>query len=144
MKLRAAAVAAAFAVGFGVGTATGRRHARQLARLAGRAGRSAPVAGTATFVGDKTTAAARLTVEWLKDVAGSTLGWRNGDEAADAIVIDLAEELAYAINGHTHNAAGGPFRPSGMSARQVRVATGTPDSQGVRTHEAPPAQSSSR
>lgn len=143
MKVRVAAVAAAFAVGFGVGTATGRRHARQLARLAGRAGRSAPVAGTATFVGDKTTAAARLTVEWLKDVAGSTLGWRNGDEAADAIVIDLAEELAQAINGHTHNAPDGRFRPSAMDTRRVRVPTATTGSKGARTHQAP-AQSSSR
>jgi hypothetical protein len=98
MKLRIAATVGAFAVGYAVGTATGRRQARQLAHLAGRAGRSAPVAGTASFVGDKATAAGRLTFEWMKDMAGTTLGWRNGDEAADAIVIDLAEELANAIN----------------------------------------------
>jgi hypothetical protein len=100
MKLRAVATVGAFAAGYAVGAATGSRHTRRLAQLAGRAGRSAPVAGTAVFVGDKVGAASRLALEWLKDVAGTALGWRSGDEAADALVIDLAEELAHAINEH--------------------------------------------
>jgi len=102
MKARAVvpAAVATFAAGYVAGTRAGRRQAAHLARLAGRAGRSVPVAGAAGMVGDKVAAAGRLTVEWMKDVAGVALGWRNGDEAADAIVEDLADELAHAINEH--------------------------------------------
>ena len=117
MKLRISATVGAFAVGYAVGTATGRRQARQLAHLAGRAGRSAPVAGTANFVGDKATAAGRLTLEWMKDMAGTALGWRNGDEAADAIVIDLAEELAHAINSRRYSPAESACWPGATGSR---------------------------
>jgi hypothetical protein len=117
MKLRVTATVGAFAVGYAVGTATGRRQARQLAHLAGRAGRSAPVAGTANFVGDKATAAGRLTLEWMKDMAGTALGWRNGDEAADAIVIDLAEELAHAINSRRYSPAESASWPGATGSR---------------------------
>ena len=117
MKLRISVTVGAFAVGYAVGTATGRRQARQLAHLAGRAGRSAPVAGTANFVGDKATAAGRLTLEWMKDMAGTALGWRNGDEAADAIVIDLAEELAHAINSRRYSPAESACWPGATGGR---------------------------
>jgi hypothetical protein len=121
MKIRIAATVGAFAVGYAVGTATGRRQARQLAQLAGRAGRSVPVTGTANFVGDKATAAAHLTLEWMKDVAGTALGWRNGDEAADAIVIDLAEELAQAINGYGHSSGDSESSPGGSGSRREHL-----------------------
>ncbi|MGB7051439.1 MAG: hypothetical protein WBG41_07720, partial [Acidimicrobiales bacterium] len=90
-------------------------------QLAGRAGRSVPVTGTANFVGDKATAAARLTLEWMKDVAGTALGWRNGDEAADAIVIDLAEELAQAINGYGHSPGDSASWPVGIGSRREHL-----------------------
>jgi hypothetical protein len=75
------------------------------------------VAGTANFVGDKATAAGRLTLEWMKDMAGTALGWRNGDEAADAIVIDLAEELAHAINSRRYSPAESACWPGGTGSR---------------------------
>lgn len=100
LRLNAAAAAAAFGVGYMVGTAAGREQARRLANLAGRAGRSAPVAGAAGLVGDKVAAAGSLAVEWLKDLVSVGLGWRNGDEAADAIAVEVADELAHAINDH--------------------------------------------
>jgi hypothetical protein len=114
--------AVAAGVGYAVGTAAGRAQARRLAELAGRAGRSAPVAGTAGFVGGKLSAVARLVVEWLKDAGGVALGWRNGDEAADAIVIDLAEELAHAINEHGSRPGGHPSRPVATVAPRPRRA----------------------
>jgi hypothetical protein len=49
-------------------------------------------------VGDKSKAVAALGVERMKDTIGVRLGWRNGDQAADAIARDLAEDLASAIN----------------------------------------------
>ena len=41
---------------------------------------------------------AALGVERMKDTIGVRLGWRNGDQAADAIALDLAEDLATALN----------------------------------------------
>jgi hypothetical protein len=65
-------------------------------------GRSAPVSGTATLVGTKSRAVANLGLERLKDTVGVRLGWRNGDQAADAIAVDLAEDLASALNHRRH------------------------------------------
>ena len=100
MKLRLAVAVGAVGAGYLLGTPSGRERARRLVTLAGRAGRSAPVAGTAGFVGDKVTAVGSLALERLKDLVSVGLGWRNGDEAADAIAVEVADELAHAINGH--------------------------------------------
>ncbi len=111
LKLRLAGVGLGTGIGLGVGyvvgTAAGREQARRLATLAGRAGRSAPVAGTAGLVVDKAAAVSALAVEWLKDLVSVGLGWRNGDEAADAIAVEVADELAHAINGHGSGGLGG-------------------------------------
>jgi hypothetical protein len=77
--------ALAFALGYTLGARAGRERYLQLARAARQLGRSAPVAGTST-------------VERMKDTIGVRLGWRNGDQAADAIALDLAEDLATALN----------------------------------------------
>jgi len=39
-------------------------------------------------------------VERMKDTIGVRLGWRDGEEAADAIALDLAEDLALALSSH--------------------------------------------
>ena len=37
----------------------------------------------------------------VRDSVGVRLGWRDGEEAADALVIEMAGDLATAINGRT-------------------------------------------
>ncbi len=90
--------ALAFGVGYALGSRAGRERYEQIVRFTGGVGRSAPVTGTVTLIGDKSKAAAALGVERLKDTIGVRLGWRDGDQAADAIALDLAEDLATALN----------------------------------------------
>jgi len=92
----------AFAIGYALGARSGRERYQQLVRVAGQVGRSRPVSGTTGLIADKSKAAATLGVERLKDTIGVRLGWRDGDEAADAIRLDLAEDLALAINSRRH------------------------------------------
>ena len=127
MKLRLVViVAAAFGVGYMVGTKAGREQTRRLATLAGRAGRSAPVAGTAGLIGHKLAAAATLAIEWVKDLVSVGLGWRNGDEAADAIAVEVADELAHAINGSGLGPLGGvPGGTPGEPAHRQRALAAT-------------------
>ncbi len=91
-------------IGFGVGYALGSRAGGSATSrscvLPGGVGRSAPVSGTATLVADKTKAVATLGVERMKDAIGVRLGWRDGERAADAIALDLAEDLATALSSH--------------------------------------------
>ena len=97
VKLRTGTVIA-FGIGYVVGTRAGRERYTQILRLAGQAGRSAPVAGAAGAVGGKARAVANLGVERARDAIGIRLGWRDGDEAAEALALDLATSL----NGHRH------------------------------------------
>jgi hypothetical protein len=97
MKLRVGTVIA-FCVGYLLGAKAGHDRYRQIVRAVTQVGRSEPVSGTAALVRTKSKAAANLGVERLKDTIGVRLGWRNGDQAADAIAIDLAEDLASALN----------------------------------------------
>ncbi len=97
MKFRIG-TAIAFLIGYTLGARAGRERYLQIARVAGEVSRSAPVSGTVTLVGDKTKAAAALGVERIKDTIGVGLGWRDGDDAADAIAQDLAEDLNSALN----------------------------------------------
>jgi hypothetical protein len=90
--------AAALGIGYILGARAGRERYLQIARIAGATARSAPVAGTATLVGHKSRAMATLGVERAKDAIGVRLGWRDADQAADAIALDLAEDLASALN----------------------------------------------
>ncbi|MBV8463766.1 MAG: hypothetical protein JO368_10755, partial [Acidimicrobiales bacterium] len=80
--------------------------------------------------GGKAAAASHLTVEWVKDLAGKALGWRDADEAADALAVDLAEELAQAINEHAyqvtraahHGSLAGPRARSAPGGRRRPLA----------------------
>ncbi len=96
MKFRTG-IGIGFLVGYALGARSGRNHYQSVVLFAGRVGRSGPVSGTASLVADKSKAVATLGVERLKDTIGVRLGWRDGDDAADAIVLDLAEDLAVAI-----------------------------------------------
>jgi hypothetical protein len=101
VKLRIGTVIG-FGVGYVLGSQAGRQRYLQIVRVAGQVGRSTPVAGTVSLVTDKSRAVATLGVERVKDAIGVRLGWRDGDEAADAIAIELSEELATALNAHRH------------------------------------------
>jgi hypothetical protein len=92
--------AVAFVIGYTLGARAGQERYRQIVRLGGEVGRSAPVTGTVTLIGNKSKAVANLGVERMKDAIGVRLGWRDGDQAADAIALDLAEDLATALNSH--------------------------------------------
>jgi hypothetical protein len=87
-----------FGIGYVLGSRAGRERYLQIVRVAGQVGRSTPVTGTATLVADKSKAIASLGVERMKDSIGVHLGWRDGDDAADAIAIEISEELATALN----------------------------------------------
>ena len=100
--------AAAFVVGYVLGTRAGRERYEQIVRAAGQLGRSAPVTGTASLVTEKSKAVAALGIERMKDTIGVRLGWRNGDQAADAIALDLAEDLAIALNSRRFGPERGP------------------------------------
>jgi len=86
------------AIGYALGTRAGRDRTIQVVRVAGQVGRSGPVSGTTSLIAGKSRAAATLGMERLRDTIGVRLGWRDGDDAADAIVLDLAEDLAIAIS----------------------------------------------
>ena len=89
----------AFGVGYVLGSKAGRERYQQITRIAGDIGRSAPVAGTVGVAGDKAKAVATLSAERLRDAVATRLGWRDGDDAADAIAQTVAEDLASALNG---------------------------------------------
>ena len=95
-------LAIAFCIGYLLGARAGRERYLRIMRLAGQMGRSAPVAGTVSLVGTKTRAVATLGVERIKDTVSVRLGWRDGDQAADAIALDLAEDLAMALNSRRY------------------------------------------
>jgi hypothetical protein len=90
------AAAAAFCVGYALGA---RRSAGRRLQVVGPAGRGTPVAGTATLVGAKAKAVVLLGAERARDTIGVRLGWRDGDEAADALVVEMAGDLASALKG---------------------------------------------
>jgi len=90
------AAAAAFCVGYALGS---RGAAGQRLRVVGQARRSTPVAGTASLTGAKAKAVVLLGAERVRDTIGVRLGWRDGDEAADALVVEMAGDLASALKG---------------------------------------------
>ena len=53
----------------------------------------------------------------MKDTIGVRLGWRNGDQAADAIALDLAEDLATALNSRRFQ----PERPPAAAAARAHL-----------------------
>ena len=119
-------------VGYLLGARAGRDHYVRVVRVVSRVGRSGPVPGTNPLVTDKSRAAAHLGIERLKDTIGVRLGWRDGDDAADAIVLDLAEEVAIAMSNRRNVPAQRMHHPA---------ATARPESTGPDVEA---AQASSR
>ena len=99
VKLRIV-TAAAFAAGFVLGSRSRGARLRVVAddgstvRPAARNGR---IAGVPV----KARAVAVLGVVRVRDAVGVRLGWRDGEEATDALVVEMAGDLATAINGRS-------------------------------------------
>jgi len=89
------AAAAAFLIGFALGTARRRQGRLQLvgttaARTTARAPRLAKVRAVVV-----------LGAVRARDAVGVLLGWRDGEEATDALVIEMTGEVASAINARS-------------------------------------------
>ena len=94
------ATAAAFAAGFALGSRSGRTQLRVVAddgstnrpRTPSRRGEGIPAKARAIVV---------LSTGRARDAVGVRLGWRDGEEATDALVIEMAGDLATVINGRS-------------------------------------------
>jgi len=96
VKLRIAALLA-FAVGIALGIARTRKTRFGVVAPDGttvRPRRRIDVHG----LPGKVRAVAVLSIVRARDAVGVRLGWRDGEEATDAIVVEMAEDLAAAIN----------------------------------------------
>ena len=89
----------AFGIGYTLGTKAGRERYHQIVRASTSVLHSPPVAGTVGLAGDRAKALGTLGVERVRDVIGVRLGWRDGDQAADAIAAGMAQDVATALNG---------------------------------------------
>ncbi|MGO9027491.1 MAG: hypothetical protein ACLQOZ_02515 [Acidimicrobiales bacterium] len=106
MKLRIGTVVA-FGIGYALGARAGRERYHQIVRAAESIRQSTPVSGTLGAAGDRAKALGTLGVERVRDAIGVRLGWRDGDEAADAIAAGMARDVAAALNGQRAST----FRP---------------------------------
>jgi hypothetical protein len=109
-----------FVIGYALGARAGREQYVKVVRIVGQVGRSGPVSGTTSLVTDKARAATHLGIERLKDTIGVRLGWRDGDDAADAIVLDLAEEVAIAMSARRNLPNQRMHHPAATSPRSGR------------------------
>jgi len=96
VKLRIAA-AAAIATGFVLGILRSRRTRLRVVASDGSTVRPRS-AGTRSGLGAKARAVVVLTSVRVRDALGVLGGWRDGEEATDALVIEMTADLAAAIN----------------------------------------------
>jgi len=96
VKLRIAA-AAAIITGFVVGIVRSRRTRLRVVAPDGSTVRPRSV-GARSGLGAKIRAVMVLSVVRMRDAFGVLGGWRDGEEATDALVIEMTGDLATAIN----------------------------------------------
>ena len=94
------ATVTAFAVGFALGSRSGRTRLRVVAD-AGSTDRAPSASRLVARVPAKARAVVVLGSVRARDAIGVRLGWRDGEEAADALVIEMAGDLATVINGRS-------------------------------------------
>ena len=99
VKLRIAA-AAAVAVGFILGIKRSRRTRLRVVTADGTTVRPRTLRPRSGW-GAKARAVGVLSIVRLRDAVGVPAGWRDGEEATDALVIEMAGDLATAINEHS-------------------------------------------
>jgi hypothetical protein len=95
------ATAAAFLVGFALGSVRSRRTRLRVVAEDGSTARPRLRPERSGLTPAKLRAIAVLTTVRVRDAVGVGLGWRDGEEATDALVVEMAGDLATAINGHT-------------------------------------------
>jgi hypothetical protein len=98
VKLRIAA-AIAIVAGFVIGIARSRRTRLRVVTPDGSTVR--PSSHARSGAGAKVRAVAVLATVRLRDALGVLGGWRDGEEAADALVIEMTGDLATVINEHS-------------------------------------------
>ena len=101
VRIRIATTAAAFVAGFTFGSARRRRARLQLVGPARPAASAAVEGHTSGRRAAKVRAVAVLATVRMRDAVGVRLGWRDGEAAADALVIELAGEAASVINARS-------------------------------------------
>ena len=99
MKLRIAA-ATAIVAGFVLGIARSRRTRLRVVTSDGSTVRP-PSRHARSGAGAKARAVVVLATVRLRDALGVLGGWRDGEDAADALVIEMTGDLATVINEHS-------------------------------------------
>ncbi len=100
VRFRIAAATAALAAGFALWSRS--RHTRlRVVADDGTTARPRSRPGRVRQAPAKVRAVAVLGSVRARDAVGVRLGWRDGEEATDALVIEMAGDLATAINGRT-------------------------------------------
>ncbi len=91
VRFRIATAATAFAAGFTLGAARRRRHRLHVV--------GAPASGGHRVA--KARAVAVLGAVRVRDAVSVRLGWRDGEAAADALIVEMTGEVASAINARS-------------------------------------------
>jgi len=100
VKLPVATTAAAFAAGFAIGTRS-RRARLRVVTTDGSTVRPARTRAGVARVPSKARAVVVLGAVRARDAVGVRLGWRDGEAATEALVIEMTGDLATAINGRS-------------------------------------------
>ena len=101
------ATAAAFITGFVIGRreAPFRRHRAGADSQGAPATSPGPVPVVPGASWAKCRAAGILVREWSRDLVSIGIGWRNRGDMADAVIIDLTEELAHVLHDRFRDAS---------------------------------------
>ena len=95
------ATAAAFLIGFVLGSVRSKRTALRIVAEDGSITRIRTTAGPGRRPRSKIRSVAVLGSVRLRDALGVRLGWRDGEEATDALVIEMTSDLATALNSRS-------------------------------------------
>jgi len=95
------ATATAFVLGFVLGSVRSQKTSLRIVAEDGSTPRIRTTAGAARRPRSKIRSVAVLGTVWVRDAVGVRLGWRDGEEATDALVIEMTSDLATALNSRT-------------------------------------------
>jgi len=95
------ATATAFVLGFVLGSLRSRRTRLRIVTEDGSTTRIRTTARAARRPRSKIRSVAVLGTVRVRDALGVRLGWRDGEDATDALVIEMTSDLATALNSRT-------------------------------------------
>ena len=98
VRFRTAAIAA-FAAGFAIGSLRSRRTTLRVVAADGSIPRARAGRPSTRVTPEKVRAVLVLSTVRVRDAVGVRLGWRDGEEATDAIVVEMTGDLATALKG---------------------------------------------